>query len=436
MKVAILGYGDQGRAAYDYWGRDADNELTICDQNKELVAPEGALTHLGPDYLKHLDQFDVLVRSPGLHPRDIGAANSDAILTKVTTVTNEFLRVCPTFNIIGVTGTKGKGTTSTLITRMLESAGKKVHLGGNIGVPPLDMLNNKIQPDDWVVLELANFQLIDLQKSPHLAVCLLVVPEHLDWHKDLQEYITAKQQLFATQTTDDIAIFYADNENSKTVASAGQAVKIPYYGLPGAVVVDDYITIDAQKICRLDEIKLLGKHNWQNVCAAITAVWQVTQDVAALHSAIAAFEGLPHRLEPVRTVQGVHYYNDSFAATPEAAIAALEAIHGPKVLIAGGFDRQLPLQSFARDLTEAAADLRKVVLIGQSRPRVAQALAAAGYDNFVLSPAASMAEIVAEAQSHAQPGDAVVLSPGFPSFDMFKNFEDRGLQFKAVVNDL
>jgi UDP-N-acetylmuramoylalanine--D-glutamate ligase len=334
MKVAILGYGDQGRAAYDYWGRDADNELTICDQNKELVAPEGALTHLGPDYLKHLDQFDVLVRSPGLHPRDIGAANSDAILTKVTTVTNEFLRVCPTFNIIGVTGTKGKGTTSTLITRMLESAGKKVHLGGNIGVPPLDMLNNKIQPDDWV------------QKSPHLAVCLLVVPEHLDWHKDLQEYITAKQQLFATQTTDDIAIFYADNENSKTVASAGQAVKIPYYGLPGAVVVDDYITIDAQKICRLDEIKLLGKHNWQNVCAAITAVWQVTQDVAALHSAIAAF------------------------------------------------------------------------------------------DNFVLSPAASMAEIVAEAQSHAQPGDAVVLSPGFPSFDMFKNFEDRGLQFKAVVNDL
>jgi UDP-N-acetylmuramoylalanine--D-glutamate ligase len=436
MKIAILGYGEQGRAAYDYWGRDTANQLTICDRNETLVAPEGALTRLGPSYLKDLDQFDVLVRAPGLHPRDIAAANSDAILTKVTTVTNEFLRVCPSFNIIGVTGTKGKGTTSTLITRMLEAAGKTVHLGGNIGTPPLDLLNNKIQPDDWVVLELANFQLIDLHKSPHIAVCLLVVPEHLDWHADLQEYITSKQQLFATQTSSDIAIYYADNENSKTVASAGQAAKIPYFAPPGAMVVDEYIAIDGQKICRIDEIKLLGKHNWQNVCAALTAVWQVTHDVAALHKAIAAFEGLPHRLEPVRIVDQVRFYNDSFAATPEAAIAALEAISGTKVLIVGGFDRQLPLQSLANGLAEAAADLRKVVLIGQSRPRVAQALASAGYDNFVLSSAATMTEIVSEARHYAKSGDAVLLSPGFPSFDMFKNFEDRGLQFKAVVTNL
>ncbi len=436
MKIALLGYGVQGRAAYDYWSRDPANDITICEQNEQFVGPEGVTAHLGPDHLHGLDQFDLLVRAPSVHPRDLVAANGDAILQKVTSVTNEFMRVCPSLNIVGVTGTKGKGTTSTLIARMLEAAGKTVHLGGNIGIAPLDMLFNKIQPDDWVVLELANFQLIDLQKSPHIAVCLMVVPEHLNWHADLQEYITAKQQLFATQTTDDIAIYYADNENSKTVASAGQATKIPFMALPGAMVVDDGIAIDGQAICKLDEIKLLGKHNWQNVCAAVTAVWQVTQDIAALHKAISEFEGLPHRLEPVRTVADVKFYNDSFAATPEAALAAIEAIHGPKVLIIGGFDRMLALENFAVELAKAGNDIRKTVLIGQSGQRVAEALATAGYTNYILSDAKTMPEIVAFAQGLAQPGDSVVLSPGFPSFDMFKNFEERGLEYKAAVNAL
>jgi len=436
MKIALLGYGVQGQSAYTYWSRDPANEITICEQNEQFVGPEGVATQLGPDHLKNLDEFDLLVRAPSVHPRDLVAANGPAILHKVTSVTNEFMRVCPSLNIIGVTGTKGKGTTSTLIASMLKAAGKTVHLGGNIGIAPLDMLFNKIQPDDWVVLELANFQLIDLQKSPHIGVCLMVVPEHLNWHKDLQEYIMAKQQLFATQTSDDIAIFYADNENSKTVASAGQATKIPFMAPPGAVVVGDGIAIDGQAICKLSEIKLLGEHNWQNVCAALTAVWQVTQDVAALHKAISEFEGLPHRLEPVRKLGDVTFYNDSFAATPEAAIAAVEAIKGTKVLIAGGFDRMLPLEGFAQSIAKNASDLRKVVLIGQSGQRVADALSTAGYTNFVISDAKTMPEIVAFARTLAQPGDSIVLSPGFPSFDMFKNFEERGLEYKAAVNAL
>jgi UDP-N-acetylmuramoylalanine--D-glutamate ligase len=438
MKIAILGYGEQGRAAYEYWGKDPANQLVIRDQNEELAAPAGAMTMLGPQYLDNLDQYDLLIRSPALHPRDIVAANSPDILSKVTTVTSEFMSVCPSRNIIGITGTKGKGTTSTLVTRMLEAAGKTVHLGGNIGIPPLDMLANRIQPDDWVVLELANFQLIDLKQSPHIAVCLMVVPEHLNWHADIQEYIESKQQLFASQTTDDIAIYYAANQNSVTVASAGQATKIPFYQAPGAYVDNGSIVMNGHAICKTDEIKLLGKHNWQNICAAVTAVWQVTQDVQALHDAILAFEGLPHRLEFVRTINDISYYNDSFAATPEAALAALEAIPGKKVAIIGGFDRQLPLEDFAKTISNSTADICKLLLIGQAKDRIGAALQAVGYTNFVVSPANTMADVImaAQAEAEAGSGDVILLSPGFPSFDMFKNFEDRGEQFKAAVNTL
>jgi len=180
MRIAILGFGSQGAAALEYWS-SADNEITICDAITELTLPENTKSQLGPDYLQSLDEFDLIVRSPSIHPKDIEAA-SPGVAAKVTTVTNEFFKVCPTKNIIGVTGTKGKGTTSTLITKMLEAAGKRVHLGGNIGTPPLEMLKNNIQPDDWVVLELANFQLIDLKYSPPIVACLMIASEHQDWH--------------------------------------------------------------------------------------------------------------------------------------------------------------------------------------------------------------------------------------------------------------
>lgn len=179
MKIAILGYGEQGRAAYEYWNRNGNN-ITVCDQNESVELPANVDKQLGKNYLHDLEIFDLIVRSPSVHPSDISDANSSAILDKVTTVTDEFFRVCPTKNIIGVTGTKGKGTTSTLIARMLEADGKTVHLGGNIGTPPLDMLKAGIEDKDWVVLELANFQLIDIKHSPHIAVCLMVVPEHMD----------------------------------------------------------------------------------------------------------------------------------------------------------------------------------------------------------------------------------------------------------------
>lgn len=434
MRIAILGYGLQGRAAYEYWQQG--NEITICDADESTAVPKEAGKQLGPDYLKNLDKFDLIVRSPKIHPRDIVANNSTGVLEKVTTVTNEFLRVCPTTNVIGVTGTKGKGTTSTLITKMLEADGKTIHLGGNIGTPPLEMLKNNIQKDDYVVLELANFQLIDLKYSPHIAVCLMVVPEHLDWHKDMEEYITAKQQLFANQVAGDIAIYYAKNDISKQAASAGLGTKIPYCQMPGAEVADSKIIIEGQSICDVSELKLLGKHNWQNVCAAVTAVWQITKNTEAMRSVLTAFSGLEHRLEFVREVDGVRYYNDSFAVTPDSAVAAMNAIPGTKVAIMGGFDRQLPLENFAKGIASESGKIRKVLLIGASAERTAQAFSSIGFSNYTISKETFIANIVANATSYAKPGDSVVLSPGFPSFDMFKNFEERGLEFKKAVSDL
>lgn len=434
MKIAILGYGEQGRSAYEYWHEG--NDITVCDKNEHLELPDGISSKLGPTHLYHLDGFDMIVRSPIVHPRDIVAANSPDILSKVTTNTNEFFQVCPTKNIIGVTGTKGKGTTSTLIAKMLEANGKKVHLGGNIGTPPLDLLKDGINPDDWVVLELANFQLIDLKYSPHIAVCLMVVPEHMDWHPDTNEYYNAKSQLFRQQTPDDFAIYNAGNENSKRIAGTGKGWQIPYMARPGAYVQGDQIFIDDQPVCRVDELKLLGKHNWQNACAAVTAFWKTSQNAEAARQVLTTFAGLPFRIEFRAEKNGVRYYNDSFASQPSATEAAIDSIPEPKVMIIGGYERGLDLSELAQKLKQSEQVIRKALLIGATAKRIAENLEAAGFTNYQLSTSKDMPGIVREATALAFPGDAVVLSPGFASFDMFKNFEDRGRQFNAAVEAL
>lgn len=432
MQVAILGFGKQGRSAYEYWSGQG-HDVTVCDQNESLELPEDVKSQLGRAHLQHLDKFNLIVRSPVVHPAAIAAANSPEILKKVTTVTNEFFKVCPTKNIIGVTGTKGKGTTSTLIAKMLEAAGKRVHLGGNIGIPPLDLLKDGIQPDDWVVLELANFQLIDLHYSPYIAVCLMVVDEHLDWHIDTDEYTKAKQQLFAHQTAKDIAIYYAKNERSKLIASAGKAKKIPFMHTPGATVEKGVIGIGSHAIAKTKDVKLLGEHNLQNVCAAITAVWQVTKDVDAVRSVLASFKGLQHRLEFVREVGGVKYYDDSFGTTPETAMVAIKAFPGPKVLILGGSDKGAEFDTLAK--TVVGDNVRSIVLIGQTKHNIERALKKAGYTHIV-DGGNDMASIVHAAHDQAVIGDIVLLSTACASFDMFRNYEDRAEKFTSAVQAL
>jgi UDP-N-acetylmuramoylalanine--D-glutamate ligase len=435
MKIAILGFAREGRAAYEYWSH-GDNQLTICDQNSELALPEDADHHLGDDYLKGLDRFDLIVRTAGLPPQKILQTNP-GVASKITTSANEFLRACPTRNIIGVTGTKGKGTTCTLLAKMLKAAGKTVHLGGNIGIAPLTLLRGVITPDDWVILELSSHQLADIKHSPHIAVCLMVEPEHLQWHGELNDYLNAKQQLFRWQKPGDIAIYHGGNQRSIDIAAPSPGKHIPYMTAPGAEVVDDkHIVISGQTVCDVTDIQLLGKHNWQNVCAALTAAWQVTQDITALRRAIKDFRGLPHRLELVRDVDGVQYYNDSFSSAPGATIAALEAIPGKKVLIVGGFDKGLDLSDLAQTIRAHSQTLQRVLLIGEIAPQLQKALETVGFENYETLDKATIQTIVQRAHTVAKVGNKVILSPGTSSFDMFKDFEDRGLQFKAAVQAL
>jgi UDP-N-acetylmuramoylalanine--D-glutamate ligase len=433
MKIAILGFDVEGRASFDYF-RSLGNELTIRDQNPDTEIPPDVPTVLGDGYLDDLEQFDLLVRTAGLPPSKILDKNP-SVEGKITTLINEFFKACPTKNVIGVTGTKGKGTTSTLIAKMLEANNKQVFVGGNIGIAPLTFLN-ELTPDSWVVLELSSYQLTDIKYSPHIAVSLMVVPEHLNWHKTMEDYIQAKSNLFSYQTEEDKAIYFADNELSKSIASSGKGQKIAFFEKPGALVENDNIVIDDQIVCSTKDLKLIGKHNWQNVCAAVTAVWQVSKNIEAMRSIVTSFKGLEHRLEFVRQLNEVEYYNDSFASTPDAAMAALDALPKKKVIIVGGFDRNLPLDNLAKSIAKHDGDITKVIIIGASAKRLAHELETLNFTNWTILETSDMKKIVATAAQLAQPNDCVVLSPGFASFDMFKNFEERGQLYKDSVNNL
>lgn len=429
-RVAIIGFGLEGQSALIYW-QQLGHDITICDNNAHLQVPGGVASQLGQDYLKNLDSFDIIVRSAGIAPSII-LRDNPSVAAKITSVINEFLRVCPTKNVIGITGTKGKGTTSTLTMLMLQAAGKQVFLGGNIGVSPFDFLS-QLTTDSWVVLELSSFQLIDLQHSPHIATCLMVVPEHLNWHSDLAEYTGAKANLFAHQTQGDVAIYFADSTVSHAIASNSPGKKLSYYAPPGVFVEDGALKVDTQEICKVTELKLLGAHNWQNACAAATIVWQIVQSTDAIKHVLTTFTGLPHRLEFVRELDGITYYDDSFGTTPETAIVAIEAFKEPKVVILGGSSKGAAYDALAK--TVASGNVRTAVLIGDTAPSITAALKAEGFTN-VAAGGQTMAEIIDAARKYAKNGDIVLLSTGCASFGLFHDYKDRGNQFKQTVIQL
>ena len=431
MRVAIIGFSIEGVSALRYYQKQGA-DITVCDQDEKKIVPEGVTVHLGEHYLDDLDQFDVIVRSAGILPSVILDKNP-TVANKITTTIDEFLRVCPTKHTIGITGTKGKGTTSTLTTKMLEAAGKRVFLGGNIGLSPFDFLD-ELTEDDWVVLELSSFQLTDIKSSTHIAVCLMVVPEHLNWHADMDDYIAAKSNLFKHQTINDIAISFADNEISQQIAHNSPGKQLAFFGPTGAHVEATKIVINDMTICDVSEIKLLGEHNWQNACAAITAVWQeATQNVEAIRNILTTFTGLPHRIAFVRELNDIAYYDDSFGTTPETAIVAMESFKQPKVIILGGADKGIPFDGLAKAVTEN--NVRTAVVIGTTGPIIADALRAHGFTDIV-EGGTTMQQIVHTAQAHAQEGDIVLLSTGCASFGLFADYKDRGNQFIREVEAL
>ena len=426
MRIAIAGYGIEGRANYDYWNTP-DNELVIVDE-REVPADElplDANTMTGEGVFEKLEGFDMVVRTASLAPRRI---NTDG---KIWSGTNEFFAKCAEQDIpvIGVTGTKGKGTTSSLITSILRAAGKTVHLVGNIGQPALEVVSS-IQPDDIVVYELSSFQLWDLEVSPTVAVVLMIEPDHLDVHTDFDEYVTAKSQIAVNQLTTDRVVYNATDEYAIRIAQLSPGQRLPYPSDYTAHVRGDYFYYGDAELCAIDQLQLVGEHNIQNACAAITAAWSWAQDGAIIAEGLRGFDGLPHRLKFVREVNGVRYYDDSIATTPGSAIAALQSFAEPKVIILGGSDK-------GADYTEVIelckATGARVVTLGQTGEVIATLCRQ--YDVSYES-ADSMHDAVHRARQSTSQGGVVILSPASASFGMFKNYVDRGEQFIAAVNEL
>jgi UDP-N-acetylmuramoylalanine--D-glutamate ligase len=425
VKVAVIGYGVEGKAAYKYWC-GLGHDVTIHDENPDLDVPTGAKTELGPDYLKRLDWYDLVVRSAGVKPWLIKTK------ARVTSGTEEFFLQCPA-RIIGVTGTKGKGTTATLIARILGESGWRTWVGGNIGQSPLGFLD-KVRANHLVVLELSSFQLMDLDVSPHIAVCLSIVPEHLDWHRNFREYVSAKGNIFWHQAPGDLAVYNARNEFSEEIARLSPGEQVPYMKSPGAKISNGNITVDGSDVCRIDEVGLIGPHNLENICAAITATWDlVKRQTAPVKRAVTAFTGLEHRLEFVRAVGGISWINDSFSTTPETAMAAINSFAEPKILIMGGSDKKSDYRELAGLV--AASNVRFAILIGDRASVIESDLRSAGFGKILRAPG-TMPEIVTTARSVAMRGDVVLLSPACASYDQFSNYRDRGNKFKAAVGAL
>lgn len=449
MKIGIVGWGVEAKSAFNYFGPNNDY-LIVSEEPRDdfpaqsdrvtvrfLPSPrQPGLTGNVQDlsYLDGIGECDrIIYTTPAAKNLEAKFGDDKSFWSKATTIQHIFFENVKTRNIIGVTGTKGKGTTSALISQMLETAGEKVFFGGNIGTPVLDFMD-QIQPNDWVVLELSNFQLYNLTYSPHIAVCLMIAPEHLEWHPNMEDYVEAKANLFRHQKPEDVAIYFENNQHSKHIAGYSPGKKIPYFYKPGAYVRADRKIVIGQEeteIISLSDLKLLGRHNLENICAAVTAAWQVTQDVNAICKALASFSGLEHRLEFVRELDHVKYYDDSFGTTPDTVIVALKAIVEPVVLILGGHDKQLDYTELIKEIVSKDR-VSHVITIGQIGPKLAQMLRAKGYDS-ITEGLATMPEIVAAARAHAQPGDAVLLSCGTSSFGLFKDYKDRGNQFKSAV---
>lgn len=430
MKIAIAGFGVEGRENYRYFRElHPDADFAIID-DRGLIddLPEGAEHLTYRSFLDSGQQFDLILRSPSFPPDSFSHTRS-----KVWSATNEFFEKCPA-PIIGVTGTKGKGTTCSLITAILRVAGKTVHLVGNIGVPALSVLPD-VKPDDIVVYELSSFQLWDIEKSPHIAVVLMIEPDHLDIHRNFEDYVGAKSNIAKYQNSEDRVIYHPTNKYARQIAMSGNA-KRQRYGVHedgGVFVKDDTFFVKENTICGVDTLHIAGVHNLENACAAISAAFAVVSELTnrQIAEGLRSFDGLPHRLKYVAEVDGVKYYDDSIATTPGSAISALRSFDEPKTIILGGYDKGANYTELVRVCRETGT---KVIAIGSNRVKIVGLCQEAGVDVFEV--VGDMLDIVSQAKQVTPIGGVVVLSPAAASFDMFTSYEDRGDQFVKAIEKL
>ncbi len=422
--------------------------VTACDKRSFEQLGEtgphlqelGCRFRLGDNYLESLNE-EIIFRTPGLMPFDSHLEEAREKGSVVTSEMEVFFSLCPC-RIFSVTGSDGKTTTTSLIFELLKAAGYTVHLGGNIGNPLLCKLP-EMHPEDFVVLELSSFQLHSMTCRPHVAVITNISPNHLDKHKDFQDYIDAKSSIFRGQHPDDRLILNAEDSHSPYYAA--QAVSHISYFSDRAPVSDGCVCLNgiislvsdgiSREIMKAEEIRIPGEHNVQNMLAAFEAVRndvspQICREVAM------RFPGVPHRLEEIRVLNGVTYINDSIASSPTRTIAGLHALKTKPIIIAGGYDKHLPFDLLGEELCDHA---KAVILTGDTAEKISTSIVTAKGKKGTDLPtfqAVDLQDAVRKAAEMATAGDIVILSPACASFDRFRNFEERGNTFRQYVMEL
>ena len=454
-KIAVLGLSLEGVDATKFLVNEGA-DVTCCDMrterelgtNYEILSQLPVAFQLGKNYLKNLINFALVVRTPGMdiHTPQLIAARGVGV--EITSLTKLFFdeAVCP---IIGVTGTKGKGTTSTLIYEILKQAGKKVYLGGNVGIPLLSLVRT-LTPQTYVVYELSSFQLEDLHKSPFVAVVLKIAEDHLanydpratNFHRDRQSYVSAKKTIVKFQSPSDLAILNADDVTSSSFAHETKA-RVHFFGKTkkntDVFVEDNSVWLKQNhqtvRVVSGSEIKLRGAHNLENIAAATLVTSLLGLNITQIQTTIKTFAGLKHRLQLVATNHGVSYYDDSFSTTPETAIAALNSFSEPIILIAGGSEKGADFGELGKSIV--GSSVKTLILIGQMTTRINTAVEAALAKHkrpiSIITGLKNMESIVSAAKNAAISGDVVLLSPACASFDMFKNYKERGNLFKKYA---
>lgn len=446
-RVALLGAGMENLSLVPHLER-AGATIFICDQREEPVSDDFRYAHPtvkvvgGPHHLDELGRYDVVFRSPGLPIERIETAlQSVKDRPIISSATDLFLGMSPAV-VVGVTGTKGKGTTSTMIGSILEAAGRKVVVGGNIGRPIFTVFD-QLSADTVVVLELSSFQLEDISHSPDIAVILPIGEDHLqplssespNYHKSLNDYVAAKAHITLHQTEGDTLVFAADSPDATAIASVSKAKKIAVsqsaYQNHWNVGPRGELFRQGEQFADLSQAGLRGQHIFLNAAVATAVAVELGATADQVIAGLKAFKPLPHRLEEFATLEGVRFVDDSYATNPEATSAALTAFTEPIVLIAGGSSKGANFTGLAERIADST--VQAVVLIGQEAPRIRLALTEKAPNVTLIDGGTNFSQAVSAARQAARKGAVVLLSPACASKDMFQSAADRGEQFQRLV---
>lgn len=448
-KIAIIGLGVSNIPLLSYL-HDLGAKITVFDNRTidnidknimDIITNNNIEFSFGKNNLSKLNGFDIIFRSPTCRedwPELVKEAKRGAIITSEIEM---LMELCPG-TIIGVTGSDGKTTTTSLIYEIVKKQGFNCYLGGNIGIPLFTKIQ-EMKPNDMVILELSSFQLMNIHTSPNIAVITNISPNHLDFHKSYEEYIEAKKNIFKYQNEDGILVLNYDNEITRECAKEAKG-KVIFFSREnkldnGVILDDDIIKVCDNKlrkhILNTKDLLLRGKHNYENVCTAIAATLEIASTEKQIE-AVTQFKGVKHRLEFVKEINGVKWYNDSIGTSPTRTIAGLKSFNEKIVLIAGGYDKHLDYTPIAKPILDNVSVL---ILIGQTSKKIKESVEnemKVEQKQIEIYECDTLQETVNTAKKVAKKGEVVLFSPASASFDMYKNFEERGDKFKSIVNSL